>query len=361
MMNLSFLIFIFFFTALLMAWGFKQLPREQWQFFAAVPVVKQKDGTWKGMNLTYYGIFSANAYIFALAVLVILLGACSIPAVVQMKYIIPLLGAAVPAARIVAWMVEKKSSGFTVGGASFVAIILLPWVVAGVNLISSFQMPVFCFFAAVALAYSFGEGLGRLACISFGCCYGKSLANSSRWIKWIFSKYHFIFQGKTKKIAYASCLDNQPIIPVQAVTAVIYTVTGLIGTALFLYGHFKMSLGVTLVITQLWRVFSEFFRDDFRGGRAFSAYQIMALVGVAYMGAVILIMSGPVPEMSGVLTSGELQPSARIPDVITGVRILWQPGVVLFLQMVWVIIFLYTGRSSVTGSTLLFHVVKEKI
>jgi hypothetical protein len=29
--------------------------------------------------------------------------------------------------------------------------------------------------AAMPVAYAYGEGLGRLACISFGCCYGKSL------------------------------------------------------------------------------------------------------------------------------------------------------------------------------------------
>lgn len=345
--NLLFITVVALSMGLVMTWGFIQLPKERWQIFATIPLLKNGNGSWKGLNLTYYGIISANAYLFALAMLMILLGACDIPVLVQMAYTLPILAVAVPSARIVAWIVEKKSSTFTVGGAVFTAILVLPWVVMGINAFTDYSIDPFCYLAAVTIAYAFGEGLGRLACLSFGCCYGKSLAQSGKWMNRLFSKCHVVFYGKTKKIAYASHLDGEPMIPIQAITSLLYTGTALIGVALFLFGHFKSALFITLIVTQLWRVISEFFRADYRGESKFSAYQIMALVGIVYLTLFSLFQSGihPIP----------------IPQIAHGLGTVWRPSVILGLQIFWLITFLYTGRSFVTGSHIMFHVVKEKI
>src|SRR3989344_2259835 len=56
-------------------WGFRVLPRERWQFIATLPLVKDADGHWRGVNLTYYGFFSAVAYVVAVVALLTLLGA----------------------------------------------------------------------------------------------------------------------------------------------------------------------------------------------------------------------------------------------------------------------------------------------
>ncbi|SLM32420.1 conserved membrane hypothetical protein [Desulfamplus magnetovallimortis] len=208
--NTMFLLFLVGLIVLFLSWGFKQLPRERWQIFAAIPLLKNDNGTWKGLNLTYYGIISANAYLFSLSIMIILLGSCHIPVSVQMKYIIPILIVAIPASRIVAWIVERKSSTFTVGGATFTAIVMLPWVVTVINGFFDFQMPFFCFFAAISIAYTFGEGLGRLACISFGCCYGKPLSESGKLMNRIFARCHFIFYGKTKKLPMPPILTATP-------------------------------------------------------------------------------------------------------------------------------------------------------
>jgi hypothetical protein len=48
-------------------------------------------------------------------------------------------------------------------------------------------------------------------------------------------------------------------------------------------------------------------------------------------------------------------------DLTAGFAALWNPGVVLALQGVWLAIFFYTGRSSVTGATLSFHLHRERI
>jgi hypothetical protein len=49
----------------LFRWGFRTLPGERWQIIGCLLGDKQKDGAWKGLNLTYYGFFNATAYLFA--------------------------------------------------------------------------------------------------------------------------------------------------------------------------------------------------------------------------------------------------------------------------------------------------------
>ena len=135
------------------------------------------------------------------------------------------------------------------------------------------------------------------------------------------------------------------MLPVQMITAVIYTVSGLAGTCLFLEGMPGTALFETLLITQVWRVVSEFFRADYRGDRKFSAYQIMALGAIAYAGLMGVILT-PVPIR---------------PALAGGVAAVWHPGMILFFQGVWLASFLHAGRSSVTGSQISFHVIQDNI
>ena len=54
-----------FFTVFF-AWGFRVLPREDWQFLAILPKKRLSDGVWEGQNLTFYGVFNAVAHVIAL-------------------------------------------------------------------------------------------------------------------------------------------------------------------------------------------------------------------------------------------------------------------------------------------------------
>ena len=99
------LLFVFTLAALLgglYAWGFRVLSTERWQFIGTVPVLKDSDGNWLGLNLTYYGLFNANACTLAVAIVYILLAASglSLPAI-HMIISAPLLFC-VPAAKLVA-------------------------------------------------------------------------------------------------------------------------------------------------------------------------------------------------------------------------------------------------------------------
>ncbi len=57
----------------LIDWGVRTLPAERWQMLAAVPIAKTADGSWRGLNLTYYGFFSASGSVFGIVVMLLLL------------------------------------------------------------------------------------------------------------------------------------------------------------------------------------------------------------------------------------------------------------------------------------------------
>lgn len=331
-------------------WGFTVLPGERWQVVASVPSSRTEQGEWQGINFTWYGLLSANAYLVAVTVLLVLLGAIGVPPLGTAVLAGAMLCCCVPASRLVARIVEKKTDTFTVGGAVFVGILITPFVITLVNRLvgehQGFHIPLISAYAAIAIAYAFGEGLGRMACISFGCCYGKPLESSSGLLKRIFAGRGFRFFGSTKKIAYAGGLEATEVIPIQAITAVMYTACGLASAVLFLTSHHLIAFLLATIITQGWRSFSETLRADYRGEGKISAYQIMGIIGVVYAIAAAWFLGGE---------------PVRLPDLSMGLKSLWSPALILFLQCIWMLIFYYTGRSTVTGATLRFHVHHDRI
>lgn len=331
-------------------WGFKKLPGERWQIMAAVPASKTGPGQWRGVNFTWYGLLTANAYLVAVAVLLVLMGSVGVPPLGTAILAVAILCCCVPASRLVARIVEKKAHTFTVGGAVFVGILITPFVIALINRTAgqalAFHIPILSAYAAIAIAYAFGEGLGRLACISFGCCYGKPLSTSSEILKRLFTGRGFIFFGSTKKIAYAGGLEAIEVIPIQAITAIFYTVCALTAAGMYLSSHHTGAFLLATIATQGWRSFSETLRADYRGEGTISAYQVMGLIGAAYaVVAAYFLAFVPFP----------------FPDLQSGLKSLWNPALILFLQCIWLLIFLYTGRSTVTGATLSFHVHHDRI
>lgn len=65
-----------------------------------------------------------------------------------------------------------------------------------------------------------------------------------------------------KKISYASDLEGKQVLPIQAMTALLYIVVGLVATLLFLNGSFTIAFVLAMIITQLWRIFSKTLRAD---------------------------------------------------------------------------------------------------
>jgi hypothetical protein len=325
-------------------WCFKALPGERWQIICAIPVKKMTDGSWQGLNLTYYGLFNAMALCAAVTLVLILTAAAGIDFGVFAAIITVLLCFCLPGSRLIARWVEKKPYTFSVGAASFLGIVLGPWLVLLVETAAkqllAISFETIAVVSALMVGYTLGEGIGRLACISFGCCYGRPMDQMSPMVQRYFSWMAFIFTGDIKKIAYAHQLGGRRVFAIQAVTAVLYSLGALVGTLLYLQGHYSWAYFFCLLVTQGWRFLSEFLRSDYRGDRKISVYQIMSLLTVPY--AVIVLLMFP--------------SSAHGADVLAGLQVLWNPEAILFLQALGITMFVRTGRSHVTGSALSFHV-----
>ncbi len=332
-----------------LVWGIKTLPSERWQIIAAVPIMKTSDSEWQGINLTFYGFFSATANIFGITLMIVLASSVGTPLIAAAALIAVMMLICVPASRVVAAVVEGKGNTFTIAGAAFVAALVLPPAVWALQQIlhvwfdtSIHVMPLL---AAVSICYALSESIGRLACLSFGCCYGVPLRNASPRVARLFRHHHLVFHGDTKKAAYASGLAEEPLIPVQPITSVVFALAGLTGVAAFLAGHFRVAAIVPVVATWGWRAISETLRADFRGSSRISAYQVMALIAVSYLAVVLCLVPGEGPRPN--LASGLTQAASTL--------------VVVVLQACWVLLFLYYGRSRVTASTVTFHIVHSQI
>lgn len=335
---------------MLFRWAFQALPQERWQVIGVLPAEKTPDGFWNGINLTYYGFFTATAYLFATVLVYIFLGAMFISPLTTTILFFLICCASVPSARILARVIEKKPHTASIGAASFVGILIAPWaaslVMQAARLTNGAYTGVMATLAAMMIAYAFGEGVGRLACISFGCCYGRPLSEMPALLKRPGIFRPFIFTGATKKAAYADGLEGRETFPIQAVTAVLYCGSGVVGTFLFLGGSFTTAFLTSLVITQVWRFTSEFLRADYRGETRISVYQIMAVATVPY----------------GIFIAWVFNDSAAcIPDLLHGFALLYNPVLLLFLQFIWAAMFWHSGRSHTTGARLQFYINPDKI
>jgi hypothetical protein len=326
--------------------AFRRLPREGWQFIASVPVRKLDDRRWQAKNLTWYGAIMAFSLAAAAALFTVLARAADVPPLRTALFIGIIISAAAPFAKIIARLVEKRRGTLTIGGAVFVGILIAP--PAALLLERLFPGPGGLhapLLAAVVTAYALGEGIGRLSCLSFGCCYGKKLADCGPAVRKIFGMVPMVFYGKTKKAAYAGGLEGEKLVPIQAVTAVLYSAVALGSSYLFLSGSYRTSFLLAALGTLLWRPASELLRADYRGGAKISAYQWMSLFGALYSALAAFALPFP--------------PASAAPDILRGLAALADWRLILGLQGLFIALFLYTGVSVVTEGTVEFRVRRE--
>jgi prolipoprotein diacylglyceryltransferase len=335
--------------AVLFIWAFQVLPREHWQILAVLPRQRETDDTWRGTNLTFYGLFNGLGLAVAVAVAIFLPGSVGLPLSHLAWCILAVLAATVPASKIINRLVEGHWHGFTIGGASFVGMVAGPWIVWGLSRLTltteGGALATLYVMGAMAPAYALGEGIGRLACISFGCCYGRPLADCPAWLWNLFSRRTVAFDGPLKKASYAHGLEGQRLIPVQAMTATVSSVAGLAGVAFFLCGRPLLAYVLPVMVTQVWRFVSEFLRADYRGAGRITAYQAMALVGAGYT-AVLGLYWPATPPLS--------------PDVARGLAVLWTPGAILLVEGIAVFVAIRMGLSTVTTARVHFDLQRDR-
>jgi hypothetical protein len=337
---------------LFLAWGFRSLTREEWQIAVAAPKARVTADLWSGTNYTYYGIFQALAFVVSAALLRVMVSALDVPFFpASSLLLVGSLGVlCFSAATVLARLVEKKKHTLTVGGAFFIGLLAAPWLITAINKVAAAAgkppIPLMPLLAAGVVAYTIGEGLGRLACISFGCCYGKPLSSLHPLFQSLFRRHNFVFYGKTKKIAYEAGLDSTEVVPIQAVTSIFLVLTGLAGIYLFLNSLYSSAFLLAVISTQTWRYVSEMLRADYRGAGRISAYQVMAVIAVVYAFALWAVLPN--------------DPAIKS-HIVVGIGHLWDPASILVLQVSGVAVFLYTGRSKVTEASLTFHVRRDRV
>ena len=103
---------------------------------------------------------------------------------------------------------------------------------------------------------------------------------------------------------------------------------------------------ISLIVTQGWRFASEFLRADYRGNGRISAYQIMTLIAIGYTFTIAYLIK-------------TLDPG--LPNLLLGINSLWNPGIIIFLVALLIFVFLYTGQSRITSSSINIQVLQKNI
>ncbi|MDD2463340.1 MAG: prolipoprotein diacylglyceryl transferase [Desulfobulbus sp.] len=331
--------------SLMIILGWRYLPGERFQILASVPVARDDRGLWRGINFTWYGLLLATAAVIAIMYVLLLCLAAGMARGPLLSLLAAIILLCVPSSRWVARLVEKKQYTFTIGGAFFCGLVATPLIILLINgvclLLNYPTLPIQVVLAALSIGYILGEGLGRLACLSFGCCYGKRLDQCGTLLSYLLKKVAVVFTGPTKKAVYEGGLAGIKLVPIQGITSLLYTLTGLVGCFLFFQGSYRSAFLLCLLLSQIWRVVSEMFRADFRGFSSVSAYQKMGLASILY--GILLCLVIPVPVL-------------RLPDIGQGLNLLFNPLLLLGLNGLWFALFLHFGRSRVTSATLSFEV-----
>ncbi len=319
----------------ILAWGLRVLPRENMQILASVPLRRIDGDLWRGVNLTWYGVMQMTGMVLAIALALVLAGAARVPAHALVLVIGVLLAVALPAAGLVARVVERRRGTYTVAGAVFAAALFLPWTTLGVDVLlgSDHAVPVI---SAIAVAYPIGEGIGRLACISFGCCYGRRVDDCGPWVRTLLGWRPAVVVGATRKAAYDGQCEGVPLLPTPALSALVLSAASLASVPLFLDGYFRAAGALSCSVAFSWRFVSEFLRADYRGRGRLSAYQWMALACLLYV----------VPAL------GFFSESRRLPNIHGGLVLLVSPFTLLALAAFGVVVFIYLGVSKMTTATI---------
>lgn len=322
------------------------------QFIATMPRGDISQDGIRGTNLTTYGALIAMGLMAGATLMVFLLGTTAMPMIPAGITCVSVLSAALISARTMAKIIERKRFTFTVGGAFAVCLAIAPWLAACIRSLwiasGGSAYPLIVLLTALALAYVLGEAIGRLACLSFGCCYGRPLADLPPRFQRLFRDWPAVFTSPTHKAVYESGFRNEPLIPVQLIAAAGNGVLATIGLFLFLETHYKAAFLTTAAGTQLLRFGLEYLRADYRGAmKKVSPYQILSLSGIPYVILVAMILDKPAATPCPVLSAGAAA--------------LWTPAAILLIQGIGLVACFYFGISRVTTSTINFGVRNDRV
>ncbi|MCX8084594.1 MAG: prolipoprotein diacylglyceryl transferase [Calditerrivibrio sp.] len=347
-MEKLFLAVLALFLTILSYIGIKYFPHERFQFLFAFPYKKLSNGSWLSLNITFYGLFNAIAYTTGSLLGVILMLSVGLKPIQILVTLFLIFVICIPASKLIAKSIEKSKSGFTVGGAVFVGVLISPVAVFVASLYGDWNWAQMLLptISSMAIAYAVGEGIGRLGCLSFGCCYGKAVDDINHpLLRSFFERFYTIYTGRYKKASYSSNLCNKKTVPVQAAANIIYSIVAFLSIIAYIYGFFVLSTLLVTYTTQLYRFFSEFLRADYRGEGRISTYQKMALLNMLIISFYVFLVNADNPK----------------PDINNALDQLSNGWFILSLIIIFCTTLVYTGVSTATYSIINFRLSSKAI
>ena len=332
-----------------LVWGIKTLPAERWQMIAAVPMAKNGNGEWQGLNLTFYGFFSATASTFGVALMIVLLSSIGTSLLTAAAVIATMMAICVPASKVLARVIEGKRNTFTIAGAAFVASLILP---PGMVLV---QRGLWRVVQHQDLRVA-GAGGGR-NCVRAVRGDRQDGVPELRLLLWQAAE-------RSESAAGADVFTLSAGVPWQHQESGVRLRTGgrttdsgaddyLAGVyavwtgGLGILSSWTLAAGGTCASVgdmELEGAIGMFAR---RLSRKFADFRVsgMALIAMGYLTLTLSIIPG----------------DGLTPNLMAGLVQVTSASVIVPLQLLWMGLFLYYGRSRVTGSVVSFHVVAERV
>ena len=90
---------------------FRHLPEERWQFVASLPLRKNHDGSWQGLNLTFYGLFTGISGGLGVATFILLTASAGVALGTALLLTLGVLAICLPAAKIIATPMSDTLEG----------------------------------------------------------------------------------------------------------------------------------------------------------------------------------------------------------------------------------------------------------
>jgi hypothetical protein len=146
--------------------------------------------------------------------------------------VITLLGACVPAAKILARVIEGKANTLTIGGASMFGLFLAPWIVAAMNTvfhgdgggghIAAARRVGDCRDCVCVRGGDGASGLSQLRLLLWSASESESSLACPNCLRSIMR----CLSAETRKAAYERNLEAVPLVPIQAMTAAVSVASG---------------------------------------------------------------------------------------------------------------------------------------
>lgn len=333
-----FLIYLSFLTYFII-WGLKNLHKDEYQFFAVIPYKKLCEDKYEGINITFYGIISALSTTISVFIFLNLIKIINFPIDKAYFILFIIFTIGIFSSKIVAYIIEHRKNTLTIGGSIFISgMIAAPVIYFIIKFFKIQELYFLPVFSILSTAYVSGEGVGRLACLSFGCCYGKPASK----FNFLPGKLKVKFYADTKKAVYDSSYKNIELINIQGIVVIIFSLLGVISIISIIFQKFILAFFLSFILPSLLRFLSEFLRNDYRGNGKLSIYQIFSLILFGY-GLLIVFISKNI-NLSLTLNS----------------HISFYYSDIFILGFVFIVILIHSGISKVTYSNITFFLRPSK-